>query len=362
MNTTAIWVPHSRQEAIEIANILTNNDGRAAYELVLCHAAFGHNFNFDMGLVYINCICIKGKPTMRADAVAGVCYNSGLVDYLHVTEYTDRVCTIECKRTGSDKVHTYSFNWQMAEQMNLTRNQSWTRMPKQMLKARCLANVCRAVWPDAVSGIYTADEIADSMDLSDAERFSITAQSLGEDDLKHQSRAPQPVKPPQPTEPPPPPPQPTAKKNSSRSLYDFNSESAFWSVIDEHDIDKAEARGALDRYMHDVSTMTPAELETVFYECIKSSIVRNSPHTLDFWWNKDADKVEVLHSAFCSEYPALSLLSPDHYGPRLAMPAFHETLAHVCTITDDEKRSAGLNVLEKMHPGDWSAYDYITTL
>lgn len=357
-NPAAIWIPQSRTEAIEIANLLTNNNSTAAYELVLCHAAFGHNFNFDMGLVYINCICIKGKPTMRADALAGVCHNSGLVDYMHVTEYTEKACTIECKRVGSDKVHTYRFTWEMAQQMNLAKGSSWQRMPKQMLKARCTSNACRAVWPDAVSGIYTADEIADSMNLSDAEKFSITAQSLGEDDLKHSSRAPQPVPAPQPTKPPVP--EQPSKKN--RSLYDFSSEAAFWDVIDEHDIDRAEARGSLDKYMHDVSTMTASELETVFYECIKSRIVRSSSTNIDHWYDKDDDKVSVLHSAFVTEYPALSLLDPKFYGPRLACPAFHETLSHVCSLADDDKRSEGLNVLENMHPLDWSAYDYVTSL
>lgn len=363
---STIWIPHSRSEAIEIANLLTNNNRNQAYELVLCHAAFGHNFNFDMGLVYINCICIKGKPTMRADALAGVCHNSGLVDFMHVTEYTDKVCTIECKRVGSDKIHKYSFTMQMAEQMNLAKGSSWLRMPKQMLKARATALACRAVWPDAVSGIYTSDEIADSMELSDAERFAITAQSLGEDDLKHSSRAPQPMPAPEPSEPPAPKQVPkaqeTAKKNSKRSLYDFSSEAQFWSVVDEHNIDRAEVRGTLDRYMHDVSTMDSDELESTFYECIKSRISRCSQETLDFWWDRDPKRVELLHIAFYTEYPALRLLEPAHYGPRLAAPAFHETLSHVCSLTDDDKRSEGLKVLEQMHPEDWSAYDYITSL
>jgi hypothetical protein len=285
-------------------------------------------------------------------------HNSGLVDYMHVVEYTEQQCTIECKRVGSDKVHQYSFTWQMAQQMNLVKNSSWTRMPKQMLKARCTALACRAVWPDAVSGIYTADEMADSLDLTDKERFEITAQSLGEDDLKHSSRAPQPMPAPQPTKPP----QPTQPKKNTRSLYDFNTESAFWSVIDEHNIDRAEARGSLDRYMHDVSMMNPAELEAVFYECIKSGIIRRHTQTLDFWWTKDADKVQVLHQGFCTEYRALSLLDPAHYGPRLTVPAFAETLSHVCSLQDDEKRSEGLRVLEQMDANDWSAYDYVTSL
>lgn len=352
---TAIWIPHTRQEAIEIANMLTNGDSRAAYELVLCHAAFGHNFNFDMGLVYINCICIKGKPTMRADALAGVCYNSGLVDYMHVKEYSEQQCTIECKRVGSDKVHSYTFTWRMAQQMNLVKNSSWTRMPKQMLKARCTALACRAVFPDAVSGIYTADEMADSLDLTDQERFEITAQSLGEDDLRHSDRAPQPMPAPKPTQPPQP-------KKNTRSLYDFSTESAFWSVIDDHDIDRAEARGSLDRYMHDVSMMNATELESVFYECIKHSVVRNAGFTLDHWWTQTEQKVEAIHQAFCAEYRALTLIDPANYGPKITHAAFAETLSHVCSLQSDEIRSQGLRVLEQMRADDWSAYDYIISL
>ena len=45
-------------------------------------------------------------------------------------------------------------------------------MPLQMLRSRVLTMGLRAVYPDAVSGIYSADEIADSTDMSDDERAS----------------------------------------------------------------------------------------------------------------------------------------------------------------------------------------------
>lgn len=364
---STIWIPQTRAEAIEIANLLTNNNTQAAYELILMHAAFGHAFNFDMGLVYINCICIKGKPTMRADALAGAAHNSGLVDYMTVTEFTEQACTIECKRKGSDVIHKYSFTMEMAKSMNLTRNQSWQRMPKQMLKARCTALACRAVFPDAVSGMYTADEIADHTDLSEAEKFKITAESLGEDDLKYSSRAPAPVPPPQPSNPPAPKPsappaQQPAPKGEHRSMYDFSSESAFWLVVDEHNIDRAQVNGVLKRYMHDVSIMTPIELENVFYECVVHATIRNSNVNLDSWWARTEQQVNAVHKSFVAEYPALSMLTPEFYGARISQPAFAETLSHVCILKDDEIRSIGLDVLNKMHPRDWSAYDYVLSL
>jgi hypothetical protein len=48
----------------------------------------------------------------------------------------------------------------------------------------------RAVYPDAISGIYSPDELADNMSMSDDERYAISAQSLGEEVVHSPSRAP----------------------------------------------------------------------------------------------------------------------------------------------------------------------------
>jgi len=362
-----LYVPETNQDLIDTANLLTNNDGKAAFELILNHASFGHHFGGHMGLVLVNCVTIKGKPTMRADALAGICRNSGLVRRLQVVNHNEKVCVIECERSDEPTgvVHTFEFTWQMAEQMGLTRNSNWSRMPRQMLRARCVAMACRAVWPDAVSGIYTADEMADSLDLSDRERFEITTQSLGEDDVKYEpSNRPQPQRPPQPSRPPQrkaaPQPQPQPKQ-MARSKYDFSSEQAFWAVVADHGISAEEVRGVCHRLSEDVSTMSPSELSEFFYtHCLFST--RRLTHIPDEWWALPEDKSAAVHDGFKSENPCLTLFEPAFYGPRLSHPAWVETMRHLNHVTNDEQRSEGVNVLKQMSPDDWSAYDYLVSL
>ena len=356
MNT--LYTPQTSAQLIELANLLTNNDSRQAFELILNHASFGHHFGGHMGLTLVNCVTIKGKPTMRADALAGICRNSGLVRRLQVVNHTDRLCVIECERSDETAgvVHTFEFTWQMAEQMGLTRNSNWSRMPRQMLRARCVAMACRAVWPDAVSGIYTADEMADSLDLSDRERFEITTQSLGEDDVRYeQSQKPQPQRPPQPSRPP----QAAAPQQPTRSQYDFSNEQAFWSVVAEHDINADEVRGVLHRLSEDVSVMSPAELEAFFYEHCLFAVTRLTANVPSEWWTLPETKRNVVHEGYVAESACLSLFEPAFYGPRLTQPAWVEVMRHVNHLTDDEQRSEGVSVLRQMQPADWSALDYV---
>jgi len=366
-----LYIPQTNQELIETANLLTNNHAQQAYELILNHASFGHHFGGHMGLVLVNCVTIKGKPTMRADALAGICRNSGLVRRLQVVRHTDTLCVIECERSDEPAgvVHTFEFTWQMAEQMGLTRNSNWSRMPMQMLRARCVAMACRAVWPDAVSGIYTADEMADSLDLSDRERFEITTQSLGEDDVKYEpsqpprsqpapqpSRKPQAQRAPQPSRPPQP------QRAPQRSLYDFSSEASFWAVIAEHDINADEVRGLLHRLSEDVSVMSTTELEAFFYEHCLFAVTRLTANVPAEWWQLPQTKRQVVHDGYVAQSPCLTLFEPEFYGPRLSHPAWVEVMRYLNHITDDEKRSEGLSVLRQMQPNDWSAYDYIMSL
>ena len=63
-------------------------------------------------------------------------------------------------------------------------------MGKLMLKARAKTALMRDAFPDVVCGIYSPDELADNMRMSDDERYAISAQSLGEEMVHSPSRGP----------------------------------------------------------------------------------------------------------------------------------------------------------------------------
>jgi hypothetical protein len=211
----SIYTPKNIDHAIEIANIISDN----TRDCVRLHAAFGAHFNGDMALCQNNAYMLKGKPSLNADAMAGIVRRSGLCGYMVITSWDNEHCTYECTRTDEPEgiKHVFTYTMQMANAQGLTRNRNWQQMPMQMLRARCLTLMLRATYPDAVSGIYSPDELADNMDISDDERTQISADSLGEE-VRPVSRQPQQRPAPRQESRPPMPQQPPAAPNEHNAI------------------------------------------------------------------------------------------------------------------------------------------------
>lgn len=190
--THSIYTPKSIDEAKELATLLTLKGN--ARETLIAHATFGHHFNNNMAVTIANSFVLQGKPSLGADAMSGIVRASGKCRFMQVSDWSDTTCTMIFARTDEpDEItHSFTFSFEMAARQGLTNNRNWKQMPRQMLRARCLTMGLRAVFPDAVSGIYSPDELADSMSISDEERLEISAQSLGEEVVRapRSSRAP----------------------------------------------------------------------------------------------------------------------------------------------------------------------------
>lgn len=105
---------------------------------------------------------IKGKPTLSADAMAALVQSSPLCEYLMLVETTPERAEYEAKRRGHPKPTRIAFTMADAQRAGLvSAGGNYAKYPAQMLRARCLAGICRAVFPDLVLGIYDPDELAD---------------------------------------------------------------------------------------------------------------------------------------------------------------------------------------------------------
>jgi hypothetical protein len=199
----SIFVPTNIQELQEMAMLLTNGNQRDALSSIQVFATFGDHFGGDLGRTWTQGYSLRGKPTLNADAMAGICRSSGLVAFIRTVSWDHEHCVMEMARRDEpmDVMHRFTYTFEMAQAQGLTNNRNWRTMPMQMLRARCLTMGLRAVFPDAVSGIYSADEIADNTNMSDDERAEISAQALGEE-IKKPSRAPQAQRAPQPSRQP----------------------------------------------------------------------------------------------------------------------------------------------------------------
>jgi len=176
-----IYAPKNIDDAKLLAELLTLRGN--ARETLIAHATFGHHFGGNMAVTIANSFVLQGKPSLGADAMSGIVRASGKCRFMQVKDWSDTICTMIFARTDEpDEItHSFTFTFEMATKQGLTNNRNWRTMPRQMLRARVLTMGLRAVFPDCVSGIYSPDEIADNMNISDEERLEISAQSLGEE-------------------------------------------------------------------------------------------------------------------------------------------------------------------------------------
>ena len=101
---------------------------------------------------------INNRPTLRADAMlARFQAAGGKVDW---GEYTDTrvVGTFSHPQGGSVRIE---WTTKMAQDAGLTRNPTWKSYPRQMLRARCISEGIRTIYPGVTVGTYTPEEAAD---------------------------------------------------------------------------------------------------------------------------------------------------------------------------------------------------------
>ena len=143
-------------------------------------AQMGKELGFPTMQAFHYIIPIQGKLSLSAKAVGALLRKGGVKyitkeDGVYVfadgttdtialkkdgTKPIDRRTTIDFYRDGL--VESCSFTWRDAEGQGLTSKDNWTRLPKEMLFARCLAKGANRIGSDLLLGLYTAEELADT--------------------------------------------------------------------------------------------------------------------------------------------------------------------------------------------------------
>jgi hypothetical protein len=101
---------------------------------------------------------IQGRPTLKADAMLARFQAAG--GKVQWDVYTDQEVTgtFSHPAGGSLKL-TWTFA--QAKQIGLTGKDNWKNYPRAMLRARCLSEGIRTVYPGCVVGTYTPEETED---------------------------------------------------------------------------------------------------------------------------------------------------------------------------------------------------------
>lgn len=111
---------------------------------------------------------INGKPTLSADVMGALVKRSSACEYLQLSESGPDVATYRTKRRGEPGETVMSFTLAQARKAQITGNPTWAKYPDAMLRARCLAAICRAVYPDLCLGLYDSDsgEVAEEREIT----------------------------------------------------------------------------------------------------------------------------------------------------------------------------------------------------
>jgi hypothetical protein len=120
---------------------------------------------------------IGGKPSLKSEAMLARFQQAGGRVEWH--EYThDAVSgTFTHPQGGNLKV---SWTIKDAERAGLTGNPTWKKFPRQMLKARCISEAVRGIFPGVLSGLYAPEEVSEFAPVqvqSEPEPLQIEAES-----------------------------------------------------------------------------------------------------------------------------------------------------------------------------------------
>lgn len=112
---------------------------------------------------------IKGRPAMRADAMQAEFQRAG--GTVHWLERSNTCCRATFEHSSGGKL-TVCWTLEDAKSAGLTSNENWRRFPRQMLAARVISEGVRAVLPAIICGMYTPEEITDSIEVPSVQSAS----------------------------------------------------------------------------------------------------------------------------------------------------------------------------------------------
>lgn len=104
---------------------------------------------------------IKGRVAPKAVTLIGQVKKSKTCRYFKLLESTPDRAAWETHRVGDPEPTRLEYTIQEAGLAQLTGNDNWKKRPKTMLRWRCGVELARAVYPDVVAGLYSADEVED---------------------------------------------------------------------------------------------------------------------------------------------------------------------------------------------------------
>lgn len=102
---------------------------------------------------------VQGRPTPSAELLRAMILAAG--HELWVVEASATRVTVGGRRVGASREHTVTWTSEMARAAGLNGKDTWRKFPRQMLMARATSELARSIFPDAIRGLGSLDDVAD---------------------------------------------------------------------------------------------------------------------------------------------------------------------------------------------------------
>lgn len=163
----AAWVVLQRQCKAFVASgylpahITKNATPEVAIARALTIATKGRELGIPPLQAFSSIYLVEGKPALAAELMLALIYakcRGAQVTYLTPPEKANEEATFEFVRPGG-KPQVFRFTMEDAKRAGVAGKDNWRKYPAAMLRARCVSAGARAVFPDAIMGCYTPEEL-----------------------------------------------------------------------------------------------------------------------------------------------------------------------------------------------------------
>lgn len=175
------------QQKVFAQNVIKSGlaTGLKSVEQVMIAMNFADSLGLDPRIGFQSITLIQNKPTLSASLIGTLLKRAGY-EILWVKDFepdpedpNNTKTTVKLlwrsKVTQGVLEQEFTYSWNQATIAGYTSKPNWTKMPKEMMRARCLVGAARAIAPECLHGFYESTEIADN-----TRGFNATV-DLGED-------------------------------------------------------------------------------------------------------------------------------------------------------------------------------------
>ena len=109
---------------------------------------------------------IDQKVAMMSQVMLAKIHQSGVAEDVKIEDGVDG-CTVTMKRKGMSP-YTTSFTLKDAQRAGLTSKDNYKKYGPDMYRSRAISKCARVVFPDVIGGLYTPEEVKESIDVDEA--------------------------------------------------------------------------------------------------------------------------------------------------------------------------------------------------